>query len=251
MTRFALAAAIGPWLMFEIVQTKLPHYLLPTFPALAFLMADAIVRCLRGERDDLTTKGTRAAMCIWGAIVIAICVAPWGMPITFDPPLIKAMIAFTIVGAIDVSIVVVAFLSRRPRLALIAMGVGMLPAIAVMWGMYLPNAQFIRLSGNLADILKQNGAGSRDTKPGDVQMIGYKEPAVAYHQGGTIREQGDNDFHTKTPPSDWPRYLVIRDDIWQRTPDAVKVQLDEVGGARGIAYAAGGKTWYVHVVRKK
>jgi 4-amino-4-deoxy-L-arabinose transferase-like glycosyltransferase len=233
------------------VQTKLPHYLLPTFPALAFLMADAIARCLRGGHGDLTTKGTRAAMCIWGAIVIALCVAPWSMPMKFDQPLINAMLAFTIVGVTYVSIVVVAFLSRRPRVGLITMGLGMLPAMAIMWGLYLPNAQFIRLSGNLADILKQNGAGPRDTKPGDVQMIGYKEPAVAFHQGGTVREQGDNDFLTKAPPSDWPRFLVIRDDIWQRTPDAVKAQLEEVGGARGIAYAAGGKTWTVWVLRKK
>ncbi|HVT87387.1 MAG TPA: glycosyltransferase family 39 protein [Tepidisphaeraceae bacterium] len=41
--RFALAAVIGPWVMFEIVQTKLPHYLLPVFPALAFLTADLFV----------------------------------------------------------------------------------------------------------------------------------------------------------------------------------------------------------------
>lgn len=42
--RFALAAVIGPWLMFEIVQTKLVHYLLPVFPALSFLTADVVVR---------------------------------------------------------------------------------------------------------------------------------------------------------------------------------------------------------------
>jgi 4-amino-4-deoxy-L-arabinose transferase-like glycosyltransferase len=27
--RFALAAVVGPWVMLELVQTKLPHYLLP------------------------------------------------------------------------------------------------------------------------------------------------------------------------------------------------------------------------------
>ena len=42
--RFALAAIIGPWVMFEIIQTKLPHYILPTFPALAFLTADMWMR---------------------------------------------------------------------------------------------------------------------------------------------------------------------------------------------------------------
>ena len=55
---FALSAVVGAWGMFECFQTKLPHYLLPVFPPLAFLTADAIVRCLRGEHEDLTTRGT-------------------------------------------------------------------------------------------------------------------------------------------------------------------------------------------------
>ena len=49
VVRFAMAAVLGPWLMFEIVRTKLPHYMLPTYPWLALLVADAIVRCLRGQ----------------------------------------------------------------------------------------------------------------------------------------------------------------------------------------------------------
>jgi hypothetical protein len=168
-------------------------------------------------------------------------------------PLRDAMLAFTIVAVLYASAVVAAFLRRRPRprLGLIAMGVGMLPAMSIMWGFYLPNAQFIRLSGNLAEILKQNGAGPRETAPGDILMIGYKEPGVVFHQGGTVREQRDNDFLTKTPPRQWPRFLVIRDDIWQATPPAVKEQLEVIGSTRGIAYAAGGKMRTVVVVQRR
>ncbi len=38
-TRFLLAWAGASWLMFEIVPTKLPHYVLPAYPALAMLAA--------------------------------------------------------------------------------------------------------------------------------------------------------------------------------------------------------------------
>jgi 4-amino-4-deoxy-L-arabinose transferase-like glycosyltransferase len=44
--RFALAAVVGPWIMFELVATKLVHYLLPVFPPLAFLTADFLIRTL-------------------------------------------------------------------------------------------------------------------------------------------------------------------------------------------------------------
>ena len=249
--RFALAAVIGPWLMFELVQTKLPHYLLPTFPALAFLTADAITRCLRGEHDDLVTKGTRGAVVVWGVIGIVIAAAPWAVPMKFDPPLLLAMLVFTPVAGVYVTVVICAFLAKRPRLGLLAMGVGMFPVMAILWGLYLPNASFLRLSGDLAQILKANGAGPRQTKPGDILMIGYKEPAVAFHQGGTAREQRDNDFLAKTPHAQWPRFLVIRDDDWQATPAEIRDQFEVLGSVRSIAYAARGKTWTVWVVRRK
>jgi 4-amino-4-deoxy-L-arabinose transferase-like glycosyltransferase len=251
MIRFALAAVIGPWLMFEIVKTKLPHYLLPTFPPLAFLTADAIVRCLRGEHDDLITKGTRGAIVAWGVIVIGMGVAPWLTPAKLDRPPIVVMLAFSFVAALYAAAVIVPFLRRRPRAGLIAMGVGMMPAMMIIWGFYLPSAHFLRLSGCVGDLLKQNGGGPRDTRVGDVQMIGYKEPSLAFHQGGTIREQSDDAFLAHTPLEQWPRFMTIRDDLWQTTPSAAKEQLEVIGSCRGIAYAAGGKTWTVWVVRTK
>jgi 4-amino-4-deoxy-L-arabinose transferase-like glycosyltransferase len=41
--RFLLCWAAGPWLMFELVPTKLPNYILPCYPALAILMAAWLV----------------------------------------------------------------------------------------------------------------------------------------------------------------------------------------------------------------
>src|SRR6185312_3112586 len=42
--RFALAWLIPSWLVFELVPTKLPHYTLPCFGAIAWLMAAALTR---------------------------------------------------------------------------------------------------------------------------------------------------------------------------------------------------------------
>src|SRR6185369_5023437 len=63
--RFALAAVVGPWVLFEIVQTKLPHYMLPVFPFMAFLTADAIIRCLRGQHGDLRRDSFIRAISLW------------------------------------------------------------------------------------------------------------------------------------------------------------------------------------------
>ncbi len=46
--RFLLAWAGGPWLMFEIVPTKLPHYIMPAYPALAMMAAAFVLSAPRG-----------------------------------------------------------------------------------------------------------------------------------------------------------------------------------------------------------
>jgi 4-amino-4-deoxy-L-arabinose transferase-like glycosyltransferase len=246
-TRFALAAAVGPWLMFEVVQTKLPHYLLPTFPALAFLLADAVVRCLAAEHEDLTTRGTRAAVTVWGVIVLGLGIAPWFLRVPRDRALTIASVTFTICAVAYAAAVVIPFLRRRPPVGLINMALGVMAAIPIAWGLYLPNAEFLRLGTNVASILKQNARG---TQPGDVQMIGYKEPSLAFHQGGTIREQPEDNFLAAHPPNDWPRFIVITEPIWQQTPDPVKQQFDILGTARGINPAKG-KSLTVLVLRKR
>ena len=44
--RFALCWLIPSWLVFELVPTKLPHYTLPCFGAIAWLMAASLTRPL-------------------------------------------------------------------------------------------------------------------------------------------------------------------------------------------------------------
>jgi 4-amino-4-deoxy-L-arabinose transferase-like glycosyltransferase len=49
-TRFLLAWLVPSWIVFELVVTKLPHYVLPLYPAIALLIAREI------ERRDLSNN---------------------------------------------------------------------------------------------------------------------------------------------------------------------------------------------------
>lgn len=68
--RFLLAWAAPSWLVFELVSTKLPHYTMPLYPALALLSAQALVRVHDGDRR-ITDLGTRAGLGIWWVVGIA------------------------------------------------------------------------------------------------------------------------------------------------------------------------------------
>lgn len=249
--RFALSAVVGPWLLLEAVRTKLPHYLLPAFPPLAYLLADAIVTCLRGQARDLTTRGTVFAVGAWATIVAALGLLPaLAAARMTDLPRAPA-VAIAVTGVAYATVVFWFFLDRQPRRGLVAMGGGMMIVMALMFSWYLPRARFMQLSMSLADVLKQHGGGGRDTPPGDVQMIGYKEPSLAFYQGGTIREQPQNDFLLARPPGQWPRWLVVREDVWGRMPPDVRARWDEVGQHRGLNLADRGRAWTVHVLRRR
>jgi 4-amino-4-deoxy-L-arabinose transferase-like glycosyltransferase len=53
-TRFLLAWIVPSWIVFELVITKLPHYVLPLYPAIAILSASAIERRVLSSNPHLT-----------------------------------------------------------------------------------------------------------------------------------------------------------------------------------------------------
>jgi 4-amino-4-deoxy-L-arabinose transferase-like glycosyltransferase len=65
-TRFLLAWIVPSWIVFEIVITKLPHYVLPLFPAIAILIVREI------ERRDLSANPHLVRTAVMWPIVTAI-----------------------------------------------------------------------------------------------------------------------------------------------------------------------------------
>jgi 4-amino-4-deoxy-L-arabinose transferase-like glycosyltransferase len=61
---FCLAWLLPAWLLFEIVPTKLPHYVLPTFPALALLIARAVLIGV----PEIHSRMTRVSVGLWAEL---------------------------------------------------------------------------------------------------------------------------------------------------------------------------------------
>ncbi|MBK8908872.1 MAG: glycosyltransferase family 39 protein [Rhodospirillales bacterium] len=74
--RFCLAWLVPAWLVFELVPTKLPHYVLPLYPALALLTAHAVL----GTAGRLDARWVRAIQVVWAALAIALGVAAMVLP---------------------------------------------------------------------------------------------------------------------------------------------------------------------------
>lgn len=243
--RFALAAVVGPWIMFELIRTKLPHYLLPIYPMLAFLTADALVRCIRGEHDDVKRKGFVVGVGVWAALVALAASGPWIVVRAFQPLPYGAMTAISILGALFAATVFVLFKLRRPAPAAAAMGAGMFLLVILLYGAYLPRAQFLRLSPRIADILLANGV----TKPDQSIMLRYMEPSLAFYQGGTIRET-EIGFSPKWTGRFKP-WMVVTEEVWNKAPPDIRDMFEIVGKAHGLAYADRATWMTVMVIKRK
>jgi 4-amino-4-deoxy-L-arabinose transferase-like glycosyltransferase len=237
LIRFALATVIGVWIFQEIMTTKLPFYLLPTFPALALLTADVLVRCLRGEYQDLHRPGFMVAVAIFAIAVLAMGGAPWSLTMSrfqlgsLVP--IGATATLSVAAIVYAAVVVWLFQRRHVARAAVAMGVGVMLIFGLMFGLYLPNAKYLQTSQRLADILRQH-----DIAGGDAIMIQYKEPSLPFYQGGVVRQESADHYLDRTPPDKWPTWIVMPRGLWESSRPETRALLEPVGEAvRGIDYA--------------
>jgi 4-amino-4-deoxy-L-arabinose transferase-like glycosyltransferase len=175
--RFLLAWLAPTWLLFELMPTKLPHYVLPTFPALALLCA----RFARGE-DVLRGRASRLAVWLWLgvglAVVAALSVAAFaahgesrlGAIVTTLVTLTTVVVGVRQHGANDrVASAWVATIGSGVTLAL-ALGV-VLPSIESLW----PTVRAARAV-----------AERSATRPHPLAIVGYREPSLIFLLGGDV-----------------------------------------------------------------
>lgn len=73
-SRFLLAGIIPVWLILEIIPTKLPHYIMPIYPALALLTADFI--CSDNIKTQLQSLIARTGFILWAVVGTGITIIP-------------------------------------------------------------------------------------------------------------------------------------------------------------------------------
>ena len=182
--RFLLAWLAPAWIVLELLPTKLPHYTMPLYPALALLAGAALAEGARAMAP-MAPRWLRyadvAVTALWSIVTIALASALVGLPIRFGNQLSAA----GMIGAAVLLGAAAAVLFRRPRpglfVAVIAglSAVFMLPAgLAV-----LPALDRLWLSRGAAELVAQYppAAGA------PLVAIGYDEPSLVFLLGGHVR----------------------------------------------------------------
>lgn len=241
--RFALAWLIPSWIVFEALPTKLVHYPLPLYGALAWLMAAALTapqspawnrwtRAIGAALSVLAGVGLGALMIVAGQKYTLTGAAPWAaLPAA-------AMGLAGLAGALAL----IAPLARIPALrwagpAALALGVF---AHMTAAGGLAPSLQKLWVSKNAAALLAAKQLDPRNgVTPGPVAVVGYAEPSLVFLLG-TFTDL-DSPQEAIDAIADGEPALVERkqDQAFQQALKAAGQTATLVGETKGLDYSVG------------
>jgi 4-amino-4-deoxy-L-arabinose transferase-like glycosyltransferase len=179
---FLLAWIVPSWLVFEAVPTKLPHYVLPLYPAITALLLLALVngginRFRRGS--DLTAF---LVVAVPAALVGVLLYGTWTLDKTL-PWLALPVLALALLVAFR------SFLAFRRGAFEGALWRGVVASLllgAGVYGLASPSLRGLKLSPRLAEAVQ-----AVNCQNPQVMTVGYREPSLVFLVGTDLRMGAD------------------------------------------------------------
>jgi 4-amino-4-deoxy-L-arabinose transferase-like glycosyltransferase len=176
--RFCLAWIIPGWIVFELIPTKLPHYVLPLYPALCLLVAHTIISSEQDNAGELGSKLVRTLYVSCQLVILLLGLGalalPWFLDHRFEPAGLVPATAAVAAAALSTW----KFFKRRyvyaAAVSIAATALVLGPSL--QW--ILPNVNYLWLSRNVTNAARQ--------RAGDNVMLcssGYHEPSLVFQLG--------------------------------------------------------------------
>ena len=182
-THFLLAWAGANWLMFELVPTKLPHYVLPVYPALAMLAALWML-APRDEQEPRWQPVLFYLAAVQFALgVAAFAVAPVLGPRLYGDGIVWWLVAPAALGALFGLAALIAYLRRSAIGAVAFAALAVLAFYPALTAGAAPRLKDIWVSPRAAALV------AKDARPGDPPPVlaGFTEPSLVFLLGTETR----------------------------------------------------------------
>lgn len=178
--RFLIAWATPTWLVFEIATTKLAHYTLPLYPAIALLAGAGLLRQI--------DSGRRAGLLVWfafggaGLAAIFAYAATWGSG--GGDVLSRAWpVAFACGSVLALALAAIA-LARKPTAIVWTALAAALGLLFIGREIVAPRADHVLVSRAATRALDAAGL-SHGAAP--LLVVGYREPSLVFAEGTDTR----------------------------------------------------------------
>lgn len=243
--RFLMCWIVPHWLVFELIATKLPHYVLPAYPAIAILAAASLTvwprETPRPEKPRLWARALLGLYgVLWAVVGAAFCAAGvvllWRLERAFS-----VSAALALAGALPLMAGAVGLLLRgeRRQSAYCAMGAAVI-AQAGLFLAVLPRLETIRLSPRVAALFEE----VRPCADSVLVSPSYSEPSLVFLAGPRTVLAGVEDSATYLAAhAQCSLALVDRRDepAFRAALEKRGVGVVEYGRVRGLNYSNGRK----------
>jgi len=181
--RFLIAWGGSAFVLFELVPTKLPHYILPAYPALAMLAALWIAEDRRADESPRQRFFSALACAQFALATLAFAAVPLVLPARFGGASPSWAVLGAGVGILAGAVAVILMLRGRRLEALGAAGACALIFYPVLVLGIAPQLKALWISERVAALV------ARDARPGDPPLVaaGYAEPSLLFRIGGATR----------------------------------------------------------------
>ncbi len=183
--RFLIAWAVPVLIFFELAATKLPHYALPAYPAIA-LLCGAGLNAILGRRWRTAHPAGIVMFAVCGVAIVALMAAtatfmPGDFTTDFRRAVSTALIGVGVVGAATVALIML----RRPVARVAAMVLCALVLSYSLRAHLLPEARTLFVSSEAVAALTRARLTPRETRP--LWVVGYNETSLVFLTRTSIR----------------------------------------------------------------
>lgn len=163
--RFCLAWGLSTWVLFELVPTKLPHYVLPAVPALALAAATALYR--------VNFKIPKWSLALWSFVAAVLGAGILWATHMFDGQTLPA------IALIATLLTSTTFIWWNPNRAPLALPLTAVVSFGLILGTVLPGLNDLALSSRIARLTDQHTTAESPA----VALARYHEPSAVFLLG--------------------------------------------------------------------
>lgn len=205
--RFLIAWIVPTWLFFELMPSKLPQYVLPVYPALAILVANAILDPKKVVLQTKYPRLLRALYLAWGVFSVglglAYCLIPY---LAFKQLYLSSVFAGLVTIGLSITALVFAYKEQLKQAAITVIIMAVF-SYAAIYQFLLPSIKPLWISQHIAHEIKQL-APQTINKNTPLLAVGYAEPSLVF-QLGTYNVRFSNPTTAIKQMAQHPQQLVL------------------------------------------
>jgi 4-amino-4-deoxy-L-arabinose transferase-like glycosyltransferase len=183
--RFLIAWAAPTIVLFELAPTKLPHYVLPAYPAIALLCGAGLTAMLGRQWRTAHPAGI-VLFAVAGVVIVALTATlATFMPGDFAADLRRAISAALVgVGAVAAAFTALIMLKRPAAKAAVLVACALVLSFSLRERI-LPEARALNVSSEAVAALTRARLLPTDERP--LWVVGYNEPSIVFMTRTSIR----------------------------------------------------------------